>query len=104
MPITGMSDYERKAYAALTASPGDSRSLAPQWAREKAAQVSASVRAGVSKIPGNEAIAEAYTKAATGLIDFTSGNGVKSVSLDVLCREVGDSWRGASADGWPGSE
>ena len=76
-----MSGYEQRAYAALTSAPDDSRSLVPQWAREKAAQIGASVRSGVSKIPGNEAVAEAYARAAAGLMDFTSGNGVKSVSL-----------------------
>lgn len=81
MTSSAMSEYERRAYKALTASPTDSRSLVPQWAREKAAQIGASVRSGVSKIPGNEAVADAYAKAATGLMDFTSGNGVKSVSL-----------------------
>lgn len=81
MTSKAMSEYEKRAYAKLTASPDDSRSLVPLWAREKAAQLGASVRSGVSKIPGNEAVAAAYTKAATGLMDFTSGNGVKSVSL-----------------------
>ncbi|MBT8797459.1 EcsC family protein [Microbacterium flavum] len=76
-----MSEYEQKAYSALTASPGDSHSLIPQWARERAANISASVRAGASRIPGNETVAEAYARAAASLIDFTSGNGVKSVSL-----------------------
>lgn len=81
-----MSNYEQRAYALLSAPPDGSRSLVPQWAREKAAQIGASVRSGVSKIPGNEAVADAYAKAATGLMDFTSGNGVKSVSLKASIR------------------
>jgi len=76
-----MSDYERKAYHALTAAPEDSRSIVPRWARDSGAQIGESVRSGLSKMPGNEVIAEAYATAAKGLIDFTSGNGIQSVSL-----------------------
>jgi hypothetical protein len=78
-----MSDYEHKAYERLTAPPQDSRSLMPRWARDTASRVGRSVRTGASKIPGKEAIADAaYAKAAKGLMDFTTGNGIHSVSLE----------------------
>jgi hypothetical protein len=77
-----MSDYERKAYERLTAPPQDSRSPMPRWARDTASRIGRSVRAGASKIPGNEAVGGAYAAAAKGLLEFTTGNGVHSVSLE----------------------
>ena len=82
MASSPMSDYEQRAYEHLTAPPQDSRSLMPRWARDTASRVGRSVRTGASKIPGNEAIADAYAKAAKGLMDFTTGNGIHSVSLE----------------------
>jgi hypothetical protein len=81
-----MSDYERKAYERLTAPPEDSRSLMPRWARDTASQVGRSVRTGVARIPGNDVVATAYAKAAQGLTDLTTGNGIRSVSLDASVR------------------
>lgn len=81
MSTDAMSAYEVRALEALTATPQDSRSLVPEWVRDKASQVDASVRSAIAKVPGNEAVAEAYARAAKGLIDVTSGNGMKSVSL-----------------------
>ena len=40
------------------------------------------VQTGASKIPGKEFVAEAYASAAKGLMDFTTGNGIRSVSLE----------------------
>ncbi len=77
-----MSDYERNAHQSLTAPPQDSRSLVPRGARETASRVGRSIRTGASKIPGNEAVADAYARAAKGLVDFTTGNGIHSVSLE----------------------
>lgn len=77
-----MSDYEQKAYKRLTATPQDSRSLMPGWARDTASRVTRSVRKGASKIPQKEAIAAAYATAAKALMDFTIGNGIHSVSLE----------------------
>ena len=82
MTSPSMSDYERKAYGRLTASPQDSRFLMPRWARDTVSRVERSVRTGASKIPGKEAIADAYTKAAKGLMEFTTGHGIHSVSLE----------------------
>lgn len=82
MVSSPMSEYERKAYERLTAPPQDSRSLLPQWARDTGSRVARSIQTGASKVPGNEVIAEAYAKAAKGLMDFTTGNGIHSVSLD----------------------
>lgn len=77
-----MSDYERKAYEQLTAPPRDSRSLMPRWARDTASRTGRSIRAAASRIPGNEAVADAYAKAAKGLLRFTSSNGIHSVNLE----------------------
>lgn len=79
--MTSMSAYERAAFDRLTAPAEDSRSIVPKWARNGASYVSRSVQSGASKIPGNEAVADAYAKAAKGLMDFTTGNGLHSVNL-----------------------
>jgi hypothetical protein len=77
-----MSDYEERAYERLNAPPQDSHTLLPQWARDTASRAGRSIRRGASRIPGNEAIADAYSKAAKGLMDFTTGSGISSVSLE----------------------
>ncbi|WP_246247628.1 EcsC family protein [Cellulomonas septica] len=77
-----MSDYERSAYQSLTAPPPDSRSLMPGWARDTASRVGRSVRTGAAKVPGSTVVADAYAKAAKGLTDFTTGNGIHSVSME----------------------
>lgn len=82
MTVSSMSAYERAAYDRLTAPAQDTNSLMPQWARDTASRVTRSLQAGAKKLPGNEAIADAYAKAAKGLMDFTTGNGMHSVSLD----------------------
>ena len=76
-----MSKYEVKAYQRLTSPPQDSRSLVPQKARDTASRVGRSVRERASAMPGNEVVAEGYAKAAQGLMDFTMGNGIRSVTL-----------------------
>ncbi len=82
MTGTAMSGYERTAYQSLTAPPSDSRSLMPEWARETASRVGRSVRSGASKVPGNAVVADAYARAANGLTDFLTGNGIHSVNID----------------------
>lgn len=82
MATSMMSEYERSAYQRLTAPPSDSRSLVPRQVRDAATRIGRSVRAGASRVPGNEVVASAYAKAARGLTDFTTGNGIHSVSLD----------------------
>lgn len=79
--MSAMSAYERTAYDRLTAPAQEVHSLVPQWARDTASRVNRSVQAGAKKLPGNEAIADAYAKAAKGLMDFTTGSGMHSVSL-----------------------
>lgn len=76
-----MSDYELRAFQHLTAPPEDSRSIVPRQARELASRIGRAVQMGASKVPGNEAVAEAYARAAKGLMDFTTGNGLHSVTL-----------------------
>lgn len=82
MATMPMSDYETNAYQRLIAPAPDSRSLLPRWARDTATRVGRSVRQGAEKVPGKEAIADAYAKAAKGLTDFTTGNGLHSVSIE----------------------
>ena len=77
-----MSEYEVKAYKRLTSPPQDSRSLVPQKVRDTASRVGRSVKERASTMPGNEAVAEGYAKAAQGLMDFTTGNGIHSVTLE----------------------
>ncbi len=77
-----MSEYEVKAYKRLTSPPQDSRSLVPQNVRDTASRVGRSVRERALKMPGNEVVAEGYAKAAQGLMDFTTGNGIHSVTLE----------------------
>lgn len=86
MAGSSMSDYERTAYQKLIAPPSDSRSLVPRQVRDAATRIGRSVRSGASRVPGNEVVAAAYAKAARGLIDFTTGNGIHSVSLDESIR------------------
>lgn len=76
-----MSEYEVKAYKRLTSPPQDSRSLVPQKVRDTGSRVGLSVRERASTMPGNEVVAEGYAKAAQGLMDFTTGNGIQSVTL-----------------------
>jgi hypothetical protein len=76
-----MSEYEAKAYKRLTSPPQDSRSLVPQNVRDTASRVGRSVRERASTMPGNEVVAEGYARATQGLMDFTTGNGIRSVSL-----------------------
>ena len=82
MARPSMSDYEVKAYKRLTSPPQDSRSLVPQKVRDTASRVGRSVRERASTMPGNEVVAEGYAKAAKGLMDFTMGNGIHSVTLE----------------------
>jgi hypothetical protein len=77
-----MSEYEVKAYKRLTSPPQDSRSLVPQNVRETASRVGGFVRERASTIPGNEVVAEGYAKAAQGLMVFSTGHGIHSVSLE----------------------
>lgn len=82
MSVSLMSDYERRAYDRLTEPSRDSRSLVPRRMRSVAVRAGQSVRDAVAKIPGNEAVAEAYAKAAKGLMDVTTGHGIHSVNLN----------------------
>jgi hypothetical protein len=77
-----MSEYEVKAYERLISPPQDSRSLVPQNVRDTASRVGRSVRERTSTMPGNEVVAEAYAKAAQGLMTFTTGHGIHSVTLE----------------------
>jgi hypothetical protein len=76
-----MSEYENRAYERLTAPPQESRTLVPRWARDTASQVERTVRNGASKVPGTRAIGDAYATAARSMMDFTTSNGLHSVSL-----------------------
>ena len=82
MARPSMSEYEVKAYKRLTSPPQDSRSLVPQKVRDTTSRVGRSVRERVSTMPGNEVVAEGYAKAAQGLMDFMTGNGIHSVTLE----------------------
>lgn len=77
-----MSEYEVKAYKRLTSPPQDSRSLVPQKVRDTTSRVGRSVRERASTMPGNKVVAEGYAKAAQGLMDFTTGHGIHSVTLE----------------------
>lgn len=81
-----MSPYERAAYERLTTPPPASRALVPGWARDTATRAGRSVRTGASRIPGNDVVADAYGKAAKGLMDFTTGNGLHSANLEESVR------------------
>jgi hypothetical protein len=77
-----MSDYEVKAYKRLTTPPEDSRSLVPQPIRDSTSRAGRFFTERASTIPGNEVVAEAYARAAQGLMDFTTRNGIHSVTLE----------------------
>jgi EcsC protein family len=77
-----MSGYEVRAYKRLTSPPQNSPSLVPQKVRGTASRVGRSVKERASTMPGNEVVAEGYAKAAQGLMDFTMGNGIHSVTLE----------------------
>lgn len=76
-----MSTYEAKAYKRLTAPPKDSPTLIPESLREVASRAGRSVRERAAKVPGSSEVAAAYTKAAQGLSDFTTGSGMHSASM-----------------------
>lgn len=82
MTVSQMSKYEQKAYAALTTPPKDSFSLIPKWVRDKGSIVSNKVQDGIERVPGHESVELVYAKASKALMDFTTGNGLHSASLE----------------------
>lgn len=93
-----MSAYEARAYKRLTSPPRDTRSLVPENVRDAASRAGRSVRKRVSTMPGNEAVAEAYAKAAQGLMDFTTRNGIHSVTLEGSIKRT---WKWGTNSGRP---
>lgn len=82
MAVPQMSPYEQKAYKALMAVPNDSFSLIPKWVRDRGSTVSSRVLSAAGKIPGHEVVELAYAKAAKSLLDFTTGHGLHSATID----------------------
>lgn len=82
MPISDMSDYERRAYLALNEPPKMSRTVIPEPIRRLARRGADKVASVASQVPGAEAVELAYGKALQGLTRATTGLGLQSVSVE----------------------
>ena len=82
MAHPAMSEYEARAYERLISPPQDSPSLVPRAVRDTASHVGRAVRKQAATIPGYDIVEESYSRAAQGLMGFTTSNGIRSVTLE----------------------
>lgn len=86
MHIADMSEYEKRAFRALSDPPASRRSFVPERVQELARQASQKVANAAASLPGAETVEAAYGKALQGLNRSTTGLGLQSVSISAAVK------------------